>query len=307
MKILQIITTIDVGGAEMHLLSLCRGLIDRGHRVDVVYLKGRGTLRPDFERLGVAVEKVPLETLAEVASCVAGIARRVRRGRYAAVHTHLLKANFVGSLGSRLAGNPVVVASKHNDEPALGRPLIALLHGYASRLDRVIVCASQHVADYVQRFGGVARSRCEIVRYGVANVDRNHVLGGLRAELGIDEHSRLVACVARLVRRKGHRHLLDALPRILERAPDVRLLIVGAGPVRADLERQSRTGAVAEHVVFTGERSDVASILRQVDVVTLPSEGEGLGRVLLEAMAAGKPVVASDVGGIPEIVVDGET
>lgn len=292
----------------MHLLSLCRGLVKRGHEVDVVYLKGNGTLRGEFEKLGVSTTKIRLEAPADLPACLHRLRAHVRCGPYAVVHTHLLKANFMGSIASRLAGIPRLVASKHNDEPQLRNPVTSWLHGCSSRLDRTIICASQHIRDHVVRHGRVQASRCETIHYGVESRDTaSGRSSDLRAEVRAGPATFLIACVARLIARKGHRHLLDALPRILDRERDLRLLIVGDGPVRADLEAHSRSRGLEPYVVFTGQRLDVPQILDQVDLFVLPSEAEGFGLVLLEAMAAGKPAIASDVGGMKEVVVHGET
>ncbi len=303
---LQIITTIDVGGAETHLLSLCRGLVAGGHRVDVIYLKGAGALHPAFAALGIGPQKVALEHGAQLPACVYGLSRHLRRRRYDVVHTHLLKANFVGAIASRLAGNSRVVASKHNDEPQLLDPVIARLHRYSSRLDRRVICISDHILEHTVRYGGVERSKCHTLHYGVEDPPPSDEGGTLDAELNLGGMA-VIACVARLVPRKGHVHLLAALASVLERRSDVRLLIVGDGPARPDLERLCRERGVSSHVTFLGTRLDVPRILQRSTLLVLPSEAEGLGRVILEAMAAGKPVVASRVGGIPEMVVHGET
>jgi glycosyltransferase involved in cell wall biosynthesis len=307
LDILQVITTIDVGGAEAHVLSLCRGLVAEGHRVHVVYLKGRGTLHAEFSQLGIHPEKIPLERYTQLPACVYRLYRHLERHRYSVVHTHLLKANFTGAIASHLAGNPRIVASKHNDEPQLLHPVVARLHRFSSRLDRTVICASRHILEHVVRRGGVERGKCQTVHYGID--DPSEAAGGssMRAELRLEDSTAVIACVARLVPRKGHLHLFDALGQVLEQRTDVRLLVVGDGPARDDLERGCRQRGLTQHVLFLGQRLDVPRILRCIDVFVLPSEAEGFGRVILEAMAAGQPVVASRVGGIPEIVVHGET
>lgn len=304
---LQVITTTDVGGAETHLLSLCQGLVAVGHRVHVIYLKGRGTLNSAFADLGIHPEKIPLERPAQLPACVYRLYRHLKRHRYSVVHTHLLKSNFAGSIASHLAGNPHVVASKHNDEWQLLNPVIARLHRYSSKLDQSVICASRHILEHTVRHGGVDRTKCRTLHYGVEDLPGAVDEPSLRTELNLGDSVSLIVCVARLVPRKGHVHLLDALATVLEKRADVRLVIVGDGPTRRDLERCCGDRGLTPHVVFLGQRLDVPRILRGSDVFVLPSEAEGFGRVILEAMAATKPVVASRVGGIQEIVVHGET
>ncbi len=134
--ILQVISTIDVGGAERHLLALCRGLVELGHRVDVAYLKGQGTLRGEFEELGIEPRYVGVERPMGYLRGLWTLWRLCRGRRYRVVHTHLLKANALGAVAARLAGIRAIVASKHNDEPQLRNPLIAWAHRLLGRLDR---------------------------------------------------------------------------------------------------------------------------------------------------------------------------
>jgi glycosyltransferase involved in cell wall biosynthesis len=129
----------------------------------------------------------------------------------------------------------------------------------------------------------------------------------VRREMGVDPEAFLVVSVGRLVPVKGHAHLIDALPEVLRRRPDAAVLIVGDGPLRNDLEGRARSLGVGDRVRFSGHLGDVASVLGAADLFALPSLNEGLGLALVEAMATGLAAVASRVGGVPEVVVDGET
>ena len=129
----------------------------------------------------------------------------------------------------------------------------------------------------------------------------------VRQELGLAADRAVIVTAARLAREKGHRYLLAAMPAIHDRFPDVCLLIAGDGPLRGDLERLVETIGLVQSVRFLGWRHDMPGVLAAADLVVLPSLWEPFGLVLLEAMALRKPVVGSAVGGIPEVVVDGET
>jgi glycosyltransferase involved in cell wall biosynthesis len=131
--------------------------------------------------------------------------------------------------------------------------------------------------------------------------------GDLRAALELAPGDRIIGLTARMTAQKGHRYLLGALPALVERMPRLRCLFVGDGPLRAELEHEATRLGVAGVCRFTGARSDVADVVSLFDVAVLPSLSEGLPFALLEAMALGKPVVATDVGGNPEVVADGET
>jgi glycosyltransferase involved in cell wall biosynthesis len=129
----------------------------------------------------------------------------------------------------------------------------------------------------------------------------------LRDEYGIEPGSQIVGVVARLEPEKGHQTLLDAWPLVLRHVPDAYLLIVGEGSRRDELEQRAQANRVAHRVVFTGRRDDVPAVTAALDVAVLPSHREAQGLSILEAMALSRPVVASDVGGIPEMIQDGVT
>jgi len=129
----------------------------------------------------------------------------------------------------------------------------------------------------------------------------------VRVELGMPADVPLVGVVSRLTEQKGHAYLLDAFAEVIQALPSAHLLVVGDGELRPALERQAARLGLQDSVTFTGRRADVPRIMMALDVLAMPSLWEGFGLVLLEAMAAGKPVVASRVSAIPEIVADGET
>jgi glycosyltransferase involved in cell wall biosynthesis len=129
----------------------------------------------------------------------------------------------------------------------------------------------------------------------------------LRDEYGMEPGSQIVGVVARLEPEKGHPTLLEAWPRVLQRVPDAYLLLVGEGSKRTELEQLARELKVAHRVVFTGRRDDVPAVTAAFDVAVLPSYREAQGLTILEAMALSRPVVASNVGGIPEVIEDGVT
>jgi glycosyltransferase involved in cell wall biosynthesis len=116
----------------------------------------------------------------------------------------------------------------------------------------------------------------------------------------------VVAAVARLVPVKGFQYLIDAVPEVLRRCPRTRFLIVGDGELRPGLERRVRAAGLAERIAFAGFRADVASVMAATDLIVLPSVNEGMGRVLVTAMALGKPIVATHVGGVAELLGEGE-
>jgi glycosyltransferase involved in cell wall biosynthesis len=310
-KILHLITTLDVGGAEMHLLAQVRGQWARGHAIRVLYLKGQGTLAPDMREAGAGYVGR------------AGARAVFRSARWAdLVHTHLLKADALGAVVATLAGRrSALVSSKHNDEQILRRPLVSIAHGLLGSLPRRTIVLSDHVGRFVAEHGRLDPARIRRVYFGLDPAPFETASAAsaaaaapaaereaLRASLGFRPTDLVFVCVARFAPQKAH----DVLLRALAAVPDerVRLLLVGDDPFgdgRRTAEALARELGLGERAVFAGIRRDVPALLAASDAFVMASLWEGLGLVFLEAMAAGLPVVATDVSAIPEVVVRGET
>ena len=316
MRILHVITTLDVGGAEMHLLSLVGGQTRRGHRVRVAWLKGRGSLTEDFRAAGA-------EWTGGVGSGPTLVARLWPHLRWAErVHTHLLKADMAAGLAATLAGRRgALVSSKHNDEQVLKRRAVSCLHGLIGRLPRRTIVLSDHVGRFIERYGRVPPARQTRIYYGLdrepferARSMSSGRRASLRASFGFDARDFVLVCVARFAAQKAHEVLLDAFRTALDRsapaAPRLRLLLVGDDPFgdgRARAEARAAELDLGRDCVFAGIRRDVAELYGMADAFVLASLWEGLGLVFLEAMAAGLPVIATRVSAVGEVVLDGLT
>jgi glycosyltransferase involved in cell wall biosynthesis len=308
-----VITTLDVGGAEMHLLAQVRGQAARGHAVRVAYLKGQGTLRPDFEKAG-----------ARAVTCVgsgAGLPFRLRRaiGDADIVHSHLLKADMATAAIATLTGaRKRLVSSKHNDEQVLKRPLVSFVHGLLGNLPQRTIVLSDHVGRFIEEHGRIRRARLRRIYYGLdpAPFERAAERGAperaeLRAEFGFGAADVVFICVARFAPQKAHDVLLRAFAEVRASCPTpTRLLLVGDDPFgdgRQRAERIARELELGGACVFAGIRRDVPALMAMSDVFVMSSLWEGLGLVFLEAMATGIPVASTRVSAIPEVVVEGET
>lgn len=309
MKILHLITTLGVGGAEKHLLWLGGGQVARGHDVSVLYLKGEGELRADFEAAGMTVGSVPLGSLFAAPLAVGKLTRAIRERAPDVLHTHLLKADALGALAGSRARVPARVSSKHNDERALLKRSVGVVHGRLMRRVHRLIALSDHVRRFVAEHGGVPLERLRRIYYGVDpdGLQASRSRAEVRAELGVGEDTPLLVCVGRLAPQKDHPTLLAALVQL---PPEVTLLVVGDDPFgdgRARLQAEAQRLGLGERARFLGIRHDVPDLLVASDLFVLPSLWEGLGLVFLEAMAVGLPVVATNVSAIPEVVDDGRT
>lgn len=311
-RVLHVITSLDVGGAQKHLLSLVRGLRRRGYVADVAFFKNPSMVQ-QFAETGARVFDMSARgTFSPF--LLPRLTRLLVAGRYQIVHTHLLKADAYGTLAGVLAGTPVRIASKHNDEQLLQKPAVATIHGLISRLNHRVVVLSDYVSRYVESVGRVDQARITRVYYGLPASPSAAPDEGLRlrAELGIASDAPLIATVGRLTEQKGLTYLLQAMAVVRQRLPEARLLIVGDSQdgreqYKQQLLQEHASLGLGDSVTFTGVRSDVPAVMQAIDLFVMASLWEGFGLVFLEAMAAARPIVATAVSAIPEVVQDGIT
>ena len=310
-RILHVITSLAVGGAQRHLLTLLSGLRD-SYEMDVVYFKD-SDLAPQVAGVAERLDQFRLDRFPSPRELWRFV-NHVKAGQYAIVHTHLLKADAWGTLAGRAAGAPVIVSSKHNCEEALQNPAYGHIHGLLTRFAGAVIAVSSSVAEYVVTTGRVEGPKIVVIHYGIKDVDQSPRKPAdlVRAGLGLDPGDPLALCAARLDPQKDHQTLLQAWKHVIERMESARLLLVGdtqlGGNAYVDgLEQLAAALGISDAIIFAGVRDDVDDLMAACDVFVMSSRWEGLGLVFLEAMRAGRPVVATRVGGIPEVVIDGET
>jgi glycosyltransferase involved in cell wall biosynthesis len=301
----HVVLSLDVGGLERVVATLARAQHEAGARVVVYCLDGAGVLAQPLPAAGVPVRVVHRRARGIDARAVLRLARMLRRDAVTIVHCHNHAAMVYGALAARLAARPRVVYTVHGARTSARR---ATGRWQRMGLLREVVFVSRHARD-VARVAGT-RAHTHVVTNGVDSsafaLDR--AAGErVRRELGIAPDARVCGIVARLTPAKDHRTLFEAVRRLREAGSGVHCIVVGDGEMRGALESAVRALGLDDLVHFTGARANVRDYLGAMDVFVLSSVTEGLAMTLLEAMAAGKPVVATRVGGNPEVVEDGRT
>lgn len=300
LRVLLIIDELDIGGTEQQILELVRSL--RQSRYEpVVCCFRHGRKASEIAALGVTVIHLPKRRRLDL-----GLIRRLvhvmRTQRIGIVHTFLIGGNLWGRVAAFLAGVPIIIASERNvdiwEEP-IKRYVAKLL---ARITDRVIANA-EAVRDYLIA-RGIRADRVVTIRNGVdlRRFEQPLDVTALRRSLGLEIDDVLAAVVARLEPQKGHDTVIDAAERLRERYPRLRYLFVGGGSRATDLPAIVAQRGLSDRIIFTGFRTDSADLIRAADLSILVSTKEGLSNTLLESLAAGRPVVASYVGGNPEVV-----
>jgi glycosyltransferase involved in cell wall biosynthesis len=307
-RIVEILATGSNGGAQEHLYSLLTRLDPARYEASVVALSNGSSVRK-LQRAGIPVLVIDST---DDAVAVGALATHLAEVRPDVIHNHMFRAETVGTraamaleaIGHR---RPFIVSTVHSSRvrSATDREEVRRL---TPEMDHLIAVsrAIERKIDAEGRNVGVPIS----LIYNGVDLDRyapQEPCSTLRDEYGMEPGSLVVGVVARLEPEKGHPTLLEAWPQVLFEVPDAYLLVVGEGSQRETLERQAAELRVAHRVVFTGRRDDVPAVTAALDVAVLPSYREAQGLSVLEAMALSRPVVASNVGGIPEMIDDGLT
>jgi glycosyltransferase involved in cell wall biosynthesis len=316
-SILYVIGSLERGGAETYLSRLTPELVRRGWKVAIFCLSEPGSLAPDLTAAGVEV--VSLESRSAAAPRVVRLARLVRamgklfvwmlRRKPDIVHFFLPAAYLIGAPLAIVARRPVLFMSRRSlNVYQLRHPLAARVERLLHRRMTVIIANSLRVrAELIEE--GCVPARLRLIHNGVPSAPPAPPRTAARAALGIDASTFVMVLVANLIPYKGHRDLIEALATIAEQLPKPwRLLCVGRDDgIGADLASLVQSRGLAAHATFLGARQDVGSILAAADLGLLTSHEEGFSNALLEYMAASLPVVATDVGGNNEAVLDGTT
>ncbi|MDD5284861.1 MAG: glycosyltransferase [Desulfuromonadaceae bacterium] len=292
------------GGQEQRIILECRKMMALGHFVIIACQPGSGILAA-ARREGIPAEEVIIRGGWDLAA-VMNIRRLIRKHDITIVNTHSGKDTWVGGIAAKLAGAGFF-RTRHLSLRVSNSPL-----NFIHRLADGIITTGEAIREELISHNRVAPDRVVSIATGV-NVDRFNPEtveknSRLAEELGVPPDCRVVTMVAVLRSMKRHDLLVEAAVQVRALCPSVRFLVVGDGPCREQTERLVRERALADIFVFTGHRSDIPAIFALSDVVVLTSDrNEGVPQSLSQAMAMARPVVASPIGSIPELVRDGVT
>lgn len=317
-RIIHIHTLPVISGSGLNTYLTMRGMDRTAYEVELACAPG-GKLIDLIRGQGMKVRLFknlvqPLHPLKDLLGLI-DLTRFLRKKRYHIVHTHNSKAGFIGRLAAKWAGVPIIVHTVHgfafhDREPAWRQILFRNLERLASRWCDKMVFISQPLIDWALRDRITRREKIQKIYSGIEIDHFKPVPDGekkaLKVAWGISEEAPVVGMVSKLWEGKGHTTLIHAFEGLKQEIPEAVLVIVGEGYLRDQLSDLVDRLGLKGSVLFTGFQMDVRRIIATFDVAVLPSFFEGMGRVLLEAMAMGKPLVASSVGGIPDLVHHGK-
>ena len=303
--IMHLSSTSGPGGAEMLVSRIASGL-DQARFRSHVGLFAPGWLKDRCEKESLPTVVLPMRSQWDVA-WVARCCAVVRSQRVDLIHAHEFRANVYGAIVAKLCGVPLV-GTVHGKNYYPDHVKRRMAYRWVSKT-ATMVAVSEDLRRFLQDRVGVRRDRITRIYNGVDMPERlfREGVAQFRCNLGIQPSEFAIGIVGSLYPVKGHRHLFDAFRSVLTLHPKTKLLVVGQGDLESSLKQQALDLGIDRAVSFLGLRNDVPNILAALDLFVLPSLSEGLSVALLEAMSTGVPVVASRVGGNPEIVQDGQT
>jgi glycosyltransferase involved in cell wall biosynthesis len=322
-RVLRVIARLNVGGPALHVAYLSAGLAERGYETTLVagdVAKGEESMAFVAESAGVEVVRLPglSREISPVRDLLAAlrVAREIRRTRPHILHTHTAKAGAIGRAAAVLAGRarPQVVIHTYHGHVLngyfglVGTSVFRAIERILARFSDALVAVSPQVRDDLVALDVAPAQRFAVVRLGIdlePRVQTTVDAAELRRRLGIGSERFVVGWFGRMTAVKRTDDLIDVLVALHRRDIDACVLLVGDGTDRERLEQRARDGGVARDVFFLGYQKDVASWYALADAVVLTSVNEGTPVTIIEALAAGRPVVTTNVGGVADVVRDG--
>ncbi|MGA3128966.1 MAG: glycosyltransferase [Candidatus Korobacteraceae bacterium] len=309
-KVVRLITGLEVGGAELGLLDSLRHFDRKRFDFVVGCLYNNGSVGRQIEELGVPVFDMRMRSFGDPMGLLR-LWQFLKTQKPDILHTHLFRANTWGRLLGAGLGIPIIISSEHSltRDAIEGRRrtrMLSAIDTCTARCCDKIIAVSEATKKYLIE-NSIPGEKIEVLLNAVdtRQFAPDSTGEAIRDEFGLGSGA-VITIVARLHRYKNHALLIEAFSRLLAQWKDAKLLIVGGGLLESSLRAQAEAMAPGA-VTFAGERNDISEIMAASDVVVLCSECETFGRVLVEAMAAGKPVIGTAVDGIPEVIADGQT
>lgn len=331
LRVMLLISNLQIGGAQEVVRTLAKEFAAAGCS-PVVCAFEDGDLRSEIERLGIPVEILPARRysitnfpffIQDMLRIRGALDRLIEKYGINVIQTQLLRSLDFLVLTLRYRKKLLVFWTFHNvrfilreEHLSQSRWLLGpkrwvyrLLYRFSARWVNGYIAVSDDVKNAILQYTGPLRGKLSVILNGV-DVDRYQMpvdRTRIRQALGLADNARLAAVVATFKEQKGHRFLIDTLPEILLRFPDLHILFIGEGELGNQLKAQTASLGLQKHIHFLGFRNDIPELLRASDYFVLPSLWEGLPMALIEAMASGLPVIATEVSGTREVMIGGQT
>lgn len=307
-RLMQITHDLAIGGLQQVVVNLCRAIDKNRFHTIVLCLRALGPLAQEIDRLGIKVILLPQNKTGADYFSFFKVADILRKERTQVIHTHNTQPLVDGTLGAILSGGRKRIIHTDHARQFPDKKRYMFAEWCMSHFVCKMVGVSEQTTENLHKYEKIPKKKLMTIKNGIdvsrfaISIDRQ----AKRKELGIPPVGPVIGVISRLEKVKGITYLLQAMPKIIKTFPDLTLLIVGDGSEMDNLQSETNKRNLARNVVFTGVRHDIPDILQTLDIYMLPSLSEGLPMGLLEALATGCPVIATQVGGIPNVAENTE-
>ncbi len=304
-NVIHLVEELTIGGLEKILTTIVLNLNKEKYNVSVWCLREGGFFANKLVKEGIDVKILHISTSRNPLS-IYKLYKLLKSHKFDIIHTHAYSAGTIGRISAFLAGIPVIISHNHSVYDYYNK-YYHFVEWLLSHITDKIICISDVVNRFANKTQRINAKKLITIHNGI---DSEYAVSekrtsGLRKELGIPVDHSVICTIAHMEEHKGIKYLIESASLLLQSRNDVSFLLVGEGALKEELKILCADLKIEKNVIFAGERSDIPEILSLTDIFVLPSLREGLGLAILEAMACGKPVIATNVGGIPEIVKDG--
>ena len=300
---------MDIGGTQHHLLEVLRLLNRDIFEPHLCCLVRLGDLKDKLYKLGIEPKVFNIRRIYGFSGIKGTISliKYIKKEEFDIVHTYLFLANLAGNLAAKIAGVPVIISGRRDTgAPNEGKWYHNIAYRIAHSLASKVICVSNAVADVVRQKEGVKDEKITVVQNGIdlSKIYNSEYSGLRKADIGIKEDDFVVNMTASFSWVKNHQFLLDAVPEIIKRNPKIKFLLVGDGELKLDMQSKVKSLDLENNIIFLGKRMDSQDLLKISNIALNLSFSEGSSNVILEAMALGKPVIATDIKGNRELVLN---
>lgn len=311
--ILYIHQNMGTGGAEEIRSVLVKNIDKEKFRVTLCCIGEKGEIGQELAKKGFCVKALKKGWKIQNISSTFALLKFIRKCKPDIVHTCLFYANFHGRIAAKLAKVPIIISEEQNVDKWKKRypPILFTDWLLSKATDKIIVC-SQAVRNFVAQNEHIKTDKLLVVPNSFdlkKFIDHSSTEDNKKTKksLGLNDKDRIFGTVGSFSVQKGHIYLIEAMKKIVSEEPSSKLLMIGAGPLEEKIRKKVDQLGLTRQIIFTGQRRDVYNLLPILEIFVLPSLWEGLPLVTLEAMAMAKPIVASKIPGITEVVIDGES
>ena len=305
LKVLHIISKLPIGGVENQLLLVLKNYDREKFQPFVCSLSEKGEIGQEIEKIGIKVFALNKLKHTFDYSIIKDICDIIKRERIQIVRTHQYHANFYGRIAAKKSKVPCIVASVHNVYTRDKKLHRRIINRFLARFTDKIIAVSEEVKMDILKYDRISEDKVQVIYNGVdlnafnESFDKEQI----KSKLGINPNVPVIGTVGRLTEQKGHIYLLQAILKLKHKFPDIKVLIVGDGPLMDELKSYTSSSGLSNNVIFTGFRRDIPALLSIMDIFVFPSLWEGLPNALIEAMASGKAIIASNLPQIKEVLV----